>query len=155
MTNTHNQAVPDEVLADAQKKLNEIAKALAPYLTSLSLEQRRFMPKMGDKSLAFVSKAHEMAGQNPALCPSYLNMADFDIDMADAKKLLVFNNSLQQLQQAVDDTSMLAGSEAYKTALVFYNSAKEAANNGVAGAKVLYDELRERFPGVRRKKDSE
>jgi hypothetical protein len=153
MENQHNQAIPAEVLAEAQKKIDEAAAALAPYIINLTASQRHDMVKMGDKSLAFVSKAFELAGQNPALCPGYLDMTAFGIDMTDATKLLVLDNSLQQLQQAVDDTSMVAGSEAYQAALVFYNSAKEAASKNVTGAKAVYEELKARFPRVRRKED--
>ncbi|MDR1678719.1 MAG: hypothetical protein LBR81_02970 [Prevotellaceae bacterium] len=153
MENKHSEAIPAEVLAEVQKKIDEVAAALAPYIINLTSEQRHDMSKMGDKSLAFVSKALELAGQNPALCPGYLNTAAFGIDMSDATKLLVLDNSLQQLQQAIDDTSMVAGSEAYQAALVFYNSVKEAASKNVTGAKAVYEELKVRFPHVKRKQE--
>jgi TolA-binding protein len=44
-----------------------------------------------------------------------------------------------------------AGSEAYQAALVFYNSVKFAAAQGVSGAKAVYDELKKRFPGGKRR----
>jgi hypothetical protein len=39
---------------------------------------------MGDKTLSFVEKALDYAHQYPALCPLYLNVAEFDVDMIDA-----------------------------------------------------------------------
>ncbi len=153
MENQHNQAIPAEVLADVQKKIDEAAALLQPYIINLTAVQRHDISKMGDKSLAFVSKALELAVQNPALCPGYLDVTAFDIDMTDATGLLVFENSLQQLQQAVDDTAMVAGSEAYQAAPVFYSSAKEAASKNVTGAKAVYEELRVRFPRVKRKQE--
>jgi hypothetical protein len=45
------------------------------------------MLKMGDKSLAFVEKAHDYAAHNPTLAPSYLDMGAFDIDFTDAHGL--------------------------------------------------------------------
>ena len=153
MENKHAQAIPAEVLAEAQKKINEVAAALAPYAMSLTAAQRQGMAKMGDKSLAFVSKAYELAGQNPALCPAYLDMSDFGIDFADAIKLLPLDNALVQLQQAIADTATVAGSEAYQAALAFYASAKTAADKNVSGAKAVYEELRERFPSRRRRQE--
>jgi hypothetical protein len=152
MEDQHNKAIPAEVLAAAQKKVDEIAEMLKPYLMHLTMANRREMLKMGDKTLAFVTKAFELAGQNPAICPGYLNMSAFGVDMTDATKLLVLNNSLEQLQQGINDTSMVAGSEAFQSALVFYNSAKEATSRKVSGAKAVYSELRERFPHATRKK---
>jgi hypothetical protein len=46
---------------------------------------------------------------------------------------------------------MTAASEAYQAALVFYKSVKIAAAQDVPGAKAVYDELKTRFPGGRRK----
>jgi hypothetical protein len=153
MDNMHSQAIPAEVLAEAQRKIDEVAAALAPYTLSLAAEQRRDMVKMGDKSLAFVSKAHELAGKNPLLRPAYLDLPGFDIDMVDATKLLLLDNALQQLLRAVEDTSMVAGSEAYQAALMFYTSAREAASKNIPGAKAVYDELKARFPRVRRRQE--
>jgi hypothetical protein len=45
---------------------------------------------------------------------------------------------------------MIAGSEAYQAALVFYSAAKVAAAQDIAGAKTVYEELRTRFPGRRK-----
>ncbi len=70
MENQHNQAIPADVLADVQKKINEAAALLKPYVINLTVAQRRDISKMGDKSLAFVSKALELAAQNPTLCNS-------------------------------------------------------------------------------------
>lgn len=46
---------------------------------------------------------------------------------------------------------MTAGSEAYQAALVFYKSVKMAAAQDVPGAKAVYEELKTRFPGGKRK----
>jgi hypothetical protein len=46
---------------------------------------------------------------------------------------------------------MVAESEAYQAALVFYSSVKVAAAQDVPGAKAVYDELKTRFPGGKRK----
>jgi GrpB-like predicted nucleotidyltransferase (UPF0157 family) len=47
----------------------------------------------------------------------------------------------------VDDTTMVAGSEAYQFALIFYNSVKMAARQDIPGAKAIYEDLKKRFPG--------
>jgi hypothetical protein len=46
---------------------------------------------------------------------------------------------------------MTAGSEAYQAAPVFYQSVKSAAAQDAPGAKAVYEELRTRFPGGKRK----
>jgi hypothetical protein len=153
MKNEHTHAIPAEVLAEVQQKISEAAAALAPHIINLTPDERHALPKMGDKSQAFVGKAHELAGQNPTLYPGYLNPADFSVDFTDATRLLLLNNALQQLQQGVDDTAMLAGAEAYQAALAFYSTAKEAAGRGTPGAKAVYEELKERFPSRKRRQE--
>ena len=40
---------------------------------------------------------------------------------------------------------MMAGSEAYNAALVFYNSAKGASRVNVPGSEAVYSDLQQRF----------
>ncbi|MDR1348507.1 MAG: hypothetical protein LBJ63_08815 [Prevotellaceae bacterium] len=151
MENKHAKFIPAGVLSQVQDLVNQANALLLPYVTPLTSAERHTLPKMGEKTIGFVEKAHEFAVQNPNLCPPYLDMAEFDTDYADARNLFVLNNTTKQLNEAVDDTSMLAGSEAYQAALVFYNSVKVAARQDVTGAKAVYEELKKRFPGAKRK----
>jgi hypothetical protein len=50
-------------------------KAKLPFLVDLTADERKALPKMGDKSRAFVSKALEVATQNP----DFLHRS-FDLD---------------------------------------------------------------------------
>ncbi|MDR0420358.1 MAG: hypothetical protein LBH30_02760 [Prevotellaceae bacterium] len=87
MENKHVTPIPPEVLAQAQKKINEAIELLAPYMLPLTPTERRNLPKMGDKTLSFVEKAHEYSHHYPALCPSYINIEEFDTDVTDATGL--------------------------------------------------------------------
>jgi hypothetical protein len=98
-----------------------------PYATPLTPAERRTMAKVGEKTLSFVEKAHEFVLQNPNLVPPFLDMAAFDTDFADAHNLCTVLLISQQLHENLDDTTMVAGSEAYQAALIFYNSVKMAA----------------------------
>lgn len=147
MKNEHAQSIPAETLAQAVGLAEELLTLLSPYFLSLTPDQRKSMLKMGDKTLGFVEKAAEFAAGNPSLCPPYLNLEDFKIDVDDAIGLRGLLNKLQQLTYGTDDTMMVAGGEAYNAALVFYASVKGAAKQNVPGAKAVYEELRKRFPG--------
>jgi hypothetical protein len=151
MDNTHSTAIPADILAQAQSRIAEVLAMLAPYLTVLKPEQRRTIAKMGDKTLAFVEKACELAFTNPVFVPPYLNMEEFSVDFSDAHNTEPVLIITEQLRSGLDDTQMLAGSEAYHAALVFYNSVKEAASQNVPGAKAIYDALRVRFPHKKRR----
>ena len=152
--NKHNQAIPSEVLDQAQAKIVEVATLLKPYLLALTPTERHELPKMGPKTLNFVEKSHEYAHENPSLIPPYLEIGEFDTDFADAHGLWTLYNHIRQLEDGISDTQMTAGSEAYQAALIFYNSAKIASSQNISGAKAVYEELKKRFPGGRRQPET-
>jgi hypothetical protein len=149
--NRHVQAIPQDVLTQAQTKINEVKTLLAPYIVALTPSERHELPKMGEKSISFVEKAYDFARQNPNLVPPYLDMTAFGTDFEDAHGLWTLVNSICQLEENTSDTEMAAGSEAYQAALVFYKSVKMAAAEDIPGAKAVYEELKTRFPGGKRK----
>ena len=150
MKNQHANAIPAETVQQAHALLTQAAELLAPYTLALTPEERHDLLKMGDKTLAFVDKAHQLAQQNPTLYPPYLDMAEFDIDFADAHNLLQIRNLVSQINDAINDTVMVAGSEAYQAALVFYSATKTAAAQDIVGAKAVYEALKARFPARRK-----
>jgi hypothetical protein len=155
MENIHSQAIPADVVSQVHTKLNEIKTLLKPFAITLTPLERRNILKMGEKSLAFVEKAHEFAVENPEFVPPFLNMQEFKVDYDDAHGLWTVLNDALQVYEMIDDTIMVAGSESYAAALVFYNSVKVAAEKDVPGAKAVYSELKKRFPGQKRKSDNE
>jgi len=153
--NNHAHVVPDDVLAQAQAKIDEARAILDPYLLALTPEERRILPKMGPKTIGFVEKAHDFAKQNPNLVPPYLNMELFKVDVEGSRGFWTLINSIRQLEQHLCDTEMTAGSEAYQAALTFYNFIKLAASQNSLGAKAIHQELKTRFPRRRRRKADE
>jgi hypothetical protein len=99
-------------------KLNEISDML-PFIVNLTIDERRSLTKMGDKSVAFVMKALEYASTNPQFVPPYLDVAELSKDAILASQLLAINNAIQILAEKVDDTLMAVGSEAYAASRTF------------------------------------
>jgi hypothetical protein len=151
MNNIHNQSIPQPILDQAIAKINEAGAILKPFLLTLTSIERSDMLKMGDKSSAFVQKALEYSRTNPEFAPGYLNLGDFDIDFTDSQNLISVLNIVTQLTNGIDDTKMVAGSEAYQAALLYYNGVQKAVDMNAPGAKAIYEELKNRFP-VRTKK---
>ncbi len=118
-----------------------------PFLIDLTTDERRVrtgkpqasLPKLGDKSRAFVSKALEVATPNPNfLCRSFdLEQMRQDVELFEALHPILL--SLTQLQELVDDTYVGVGSEAYAAGLMVYNYAK--ANGKGAGLDAVVDEM--------------
>ena len=148
--NAHLKIIDEKTIKEIVQKLDELEKLIEPYVTPLTPHERRDLPKMGPKTLAFVEKCHEFAAANPNLRPPFLNMDEFAIDFADAHSLYLPVNKAAQLHENLADTQICAGSEAFQAALIFYNTVKSAAASNVPGAHAVYEELRKRFPHNRR-----
>jgi len=139
------------VQSDREAVMSAIAtiKAKLPFLVDLSAEERKSLPKMGDKSRAFVSKALEVATQNPDFLPRSFDLDEMRKDVQLFEALYPLLLSLTQLQELVDDTCMAVGSEAYASALGVYNYAK-ASGQG-AGLDAVVGEMGQRFARRSRK----
>jgi hypothetical protein len=133
--------------------INQINQKL-PFFINLTQEERINLPKMGDKTIPFVEKALELAQTNPNLVPPYINVEELRKDFELSNKLREILNLVGQLYEKLSDTYMAVGSEAYISALSFYNSAKNASKQNVPGTDVVVNELGKRFVGQGKTKPS-
>jgi len=148
---TTNQISATMTQADRDAVLAAVAtiKEKLPFLMDLTPEQRKSLPKMGDKSQAFVNKSLEVATQNPDFLPRSFDLEEMKRDVELFQALYSVFLSLTQLQELVDDTVMAVGSDAYAAALVVYNFAK-ASGKG-SGLDAVADEMGKRFARKSRK----
>lgn len=148
---TTNQISATITEADRDKVLAAVAtiKEKLPFLMGLTSEQRKSLPKMGDKSRAFVSKALEVATQNSDFLPRSFDLEEMrkDVQLFEAMYPIVV--ALTQLQELVDDTCLATGSEAYAAALQVYNYAKASGQGG--GLDAVVSEMGQRFARKPRK----
>jgi hypothetical protein len=119
------------------------------FLVGLTPEQRRSLCRMGDKTRAFVDKAVELATQNTELMPRCLDIDEMRRDLELVESLYPVLLSITQLQELIEDTYLLAGSEAYAAARMAYNSAR--ANGRNAGLNATVDQMGRRFERKSRK----
>ncbi|WP_131538489.1 hypothetical protein [Pedobacter nototheniae] len=139
--------IPDEEYQSVLQHVEQLQSILKPYLISLTVEQRRTLPKLGDKTLAFVNKAVEYANNDAKLVPSYMDLGEWKKDVQAYDQLTNLYAAVNKLLSTVDDTTMLCGSEAYTGALSVYDNAKQAAKANQPNAKPVVADLAERFPG--------
>lgn len=149
--------IPPEDLQAAEDALKLAASKLAPYLIALTPEERRTIPKMSDGSEPFVLKVMDYATADSKFAPPYMDVPEMKKDLDAVLQLKPLLNLATALQSNLDDTTMLAGSEAYVAALSYYNSVKMAAKMNVPGAKTIYEDLFKRFQkqGQRSNKSTE
>jgi hypothetical protein len=150
---TPNRISAALTLADRNAVIAAVAtiREKLPFLIDLTVEERKALPKLGDKSRAFVTKALEVATQNPDFLPRSFDLEEMrrDVQLFEAMYPIVI--ALAQLQELMDDTYTAVGSEAYSAALTVYNYAK-ASGQG-SGLEAVVDELGQRFARKSRRKE--
>lgn len=147
---TLSQAEMDKI-QDALKTVSETL----PFLVNLTNKDRIRLPKMGDKSIAFVDKTLNIAENMPELVPSYIKVDEFQNDIKLFHQLSRILYQVEVLKDGLSCTKILAGSEAYTTALALYNTIRTAQKSDVPGVESVYEELAKRFPGRSRKNKQE
>jgi hypothetical protein len=145
---TQNQLsilIPTTVIDEVMLKLQECKTSLAPYLQGLTTEERKSLFKMGNKTVANVQKTKSYVDTNPEFVPGYMDKTEFLKDEAIVSLLSPISNLALQLATDVDDTVMLAGSEALQAAMLYYGQVKEANSRGIPTARPIYEDLSQRF----------
>ncbi len=149
MDNRNNTPLPPVTAADVIKKLDDVRDLLAAFIITLTPKQRQEIPKMGDKSLAFVTKTAELTVPNAALVPAYVDADGLRLDASTAAQLGPIIQRLEGLLYDVESTQMVAGSEGYTAALLVYGAFQQAARAAHPGAQAAVDDLKQRFARAR------
>ena len=127
----------------AQSQAVETLVTTQPYLKSLTKEERVKMLKAGSDSLDFAARLLPIAEQNKQYLPPVFDLAEWqkDVELMQAVRGLL--DELSPLVEKMEDSLMLAGSEAYAGALTAYGYLKQAKVGG--DLESLLDDLGKRF----------
>jgi hypothetical protein len=117
-----------------------------PFLVGLTAEERKSLQTIDVGNKVFTEDALNAAVNNKALVPAYVSVEALQNDFALFIQLDEISGMANQLCQRLEDTKMLAGSEAYQVALTLYRAFGTAANAGEPGAATVVEQLKKRFP---------
>lgn len=118
-------------------------RANMPFLIDLSVEERKRLAKMGDRSRGFLDHAYEVAVQNPGILPRSFDTDEMTLDVELFRSMQPIRLAINQLHELVEDTYMAVGAEAYTHALAVYTYAK-VSDTG-PGLDAAVKELSRRF----------
>jgi len=150
--NNISVVLDDATLTEVRAAIGVLKARLLPVLKTLSVQDRKELPKLGDRTAEFVRKAYDYTGIHPDLVPGYLDRTAFKTDLDALALLQNLERELAPLNDALGDSVLLAGSEAYQAALLFYNNVKTAKKVNVGASASVFDDLSARFPGAVAKK---
>ncbi|MCP5054800.1 MAG: hypothetical protein GY940_46980, partial [bacterium] len=139
-TNKINVSVTEELKASVVQKLQELFTILL-FLIDLDKGERRRLAKMGSRYVDFVNRCFEIGKSFPRMLPSFATLEDFKNDLDLASYLRSLLREVLAFADKLEDTALLAESEAYQTAREVYNYAKRAAKAGDKEAELIVQEL--------------
>jgi hypothetical protein len=152
-SNRISLVLPPEEAEQVKQLFAQIGQILSPHLINLTPEERIQLPKMGDKTIPFVTKGLEYLRIPGTPAPPYVDGEALEIDLNAFGTIRQIRQVAQPIIDMLDDTMLLCGSEAYVPVLAFYSYLKGAAKMNVPGAKTILEDLSARFPGRPAKKE--
>lgn len=113
----------EEDLVAVDAALRTLEEKLA-VLVELSVDERRALTKMGEKSEAFCRQTLIVLAQNRQIIPAELDVREAENDLQQLDLLRPRFARLRQLATRADDTEMALGSDVMAAALEGYALAK-------------------------------
>ena len=145
MSNLLNNRLNVE-LSDAQRQgINEgiaLLKSNLDFVIGLTVAERASLPAIDVNNKAFTEDAINAGASNDTLIPPYISIEGMKRDYLLFTQLDEIKMRLNQLIEKINDTQLLAGSEAYVSALALYKIFGSAADAGVPGADAVYSQLK-------------
>ena len=107
-------------LADVDAAISMLEDRLAQYLIGLSVDERRSLSKMGDKSEAFYRQTLNVLAQNPQVVPASLDLTEAQRDLLALDQMRSRTTHLRQLLGRAEDTETTLGSDVMNASLQGY-----------------------------------
>ena len=107
-------------LAEMDASIGALEATLSRHLMDLSVDERRSLPKMGDKSEAFCRQTLNVLSQNPQVVPAGLDLAEARRDLLALDQLRSRTTRLRQLLGRAEDTETALGSDVMRASLEGY-----------------------------------
>ncbi|MDR0302491.1 MAG: hypothetical protein LBI04_09310 [Treponema sp.] len=138
----HGQKVllEHDCLQEMFDDLEEVLEHLLSHTPdmSLSLTERLSMRGSGVRRYGFIEKVSDIAPSRPDLAPGFFDL-EYLKDLTE--QIAVLRNirgMVQQIDRVANDALLVTGDEAFRVALMYYNSVRDAARRRVPGAEAIF-----------------
>ena len=121
--NLLSTTIPNKDLKEILDAINFIDNKLSDLVT-LSHEEHDALPKTGADVINFVLDNLKDAEHNLETIPKNVDLDEIKKDVKLIHSIYKILNPLKQLEKKLEDSAMLAGSEAYLPSIAIYNALK-------------------------------
>jgi hypothetical protein len=137
---TISAELPQETEDTVIQDLSGVNDAL-PFMVELTKDERSRLFKMSRKKLDFMERGLRYAQENPELVPAYLDLTEFEKDVALRSQLYRIFDKVNSLRKNLKDTLTVLEAEVYETCRIFYAAVKVAAKRGEEGSEHIAKDL--------------
>lgn len=119
--NMISTTISDKEMRDIIGAINFIDNKL-PDLVTLSDEEISALPQMCNDTIGFVLENLKKAEKNTHLVPNNIDLKEVKKDVELIKAIYKILEPLNQLKKKLEDSALLAGSEAYLPSIAIHNA---------------------------------
>jgi len=144
--------IPDQELEDLNEVLGSVLESFLEFApnSSLSDAERRRMLGSGVRRYGFIDKVSDIAQDNLEFVPPYMDLEALKKLLRDIEDLRNISVTLRQLSRINSDLFLIISDEAFRLALMYYNSVRDASRRRVPGAEAIFQMLQLFFKRPRR-----
>ena len=144
LLNKINAEIPQEQETQVIQYVKDI-KSLLPFLVGLNSKDRIRLAKLSRGRVDMVDRSFIHATQIPRYLPSFVTPEEFKKEVDLRECLQRIGAEIDSLKEKIDDTILLVGSEAYRSARLFYKTVKAAAREGAEDAERIAKDISYHF----------
>lgn len=132
---------------DAMKQgLQQVINVIAPIAPVLSNDDRRNYGSVAEQNKLLINSSKSYMEQFPDLKPAFVDKAEFDRDFVARKEIEDLLILLSDLERKLTDMKILLDHDNYQDALAFYRAVRYSAQEKLASAIPVYNDLKQYFP---------
>jgi hypothetical protein len=125
-SNLISTSISEQQVNDINAAIDRI-NAQLPTLVTLSYEELSSLHKVSYKNIDFIHEVLDIADTYPHLVPPHIDVQEIRKDLKLIESITKILHPLKKLVKKLEDSALLAGSEAYIPSLAIYNSVKASA----------------------------
>ena len=122
-SNLISTSISEENKKEIMDAIDRIDKLL-PDLVTLSAEKTAALPKVSFSTIEFVYETLELIDRYPELIPHDIEIPEIRKDAELIESINTILKPLKKLVRKLEDSAVLAGSEAYVPSMAIYNAVK-------------------------------
>ena len=107
-------------------------------LVSLSNEELSSLPKVSMKNIDFIHEVLDFVDTYPDLIPPHIDVQEIRKDLYLIESISKILKPMKQLVKKLEDSALVAGSEAYIPSLAIYNSVKAGTSRSRSGHMTIH-----------------